>query len=68
MKTGRIAWFDGLEGLVVDEEWKPYYMHKSSLPELVSDPESLTNKKIRFSIYENAYSYQLDRVEFIHQN
>lgn len=68
MKTGRIAWFDGAEGLVVDETGKQHYMHKSSLLELVSDPESLTNKEIRFSIYESAYSYQVDRVEFIPQN
>ena len=65
MKTGRILWFDGTEGLVVDETGKPFYMHESTLPELVSDPESLTNRKIRFYLYENAYSSQVDRVEFI---
>lgn len=68
MKTGKIVWFDGAEGLVVDETGKPHYMYKSALPALVSDPGSLANKEIRFSIYESAYSYQVDRVEFIPQN
>lgn len=65
MKTGRIAWFDGTEGLVVDETGKPYYMYKSTLPENALDPESLTNKKIRFSIYENVTTFQVDQIKFI---
>lgn len=65
MKTGKIVWFDGAEGLVVDETGKPYYMYKSALPALVSDPGSLANKEIRFSIYENATTFQVDQIKFI---
>jgi hypothetical protein len=65
MKTGRILWFDGLEGLVVDDQGKSYYMHKSTLPETSLYPESLTNRKIRFYLYENAYSVQIDKIELM---
>jgi hypothetical protein len=65
MKTGRIAWFDGLEGLVVDETGTPFYMYRTALPESGLDPESLTNRKIKFSIYSYAATIQVDQVEFI---
>ena len=63
-KKGKILWFDGVsgEGLVLADEGKVYFLHKSALP--LPTPTIENNTEIEFTVYENATQELVEEVFF----
>jgi len=68
-KAGKVLWFDKVagEGLVVDEKGTPYYVHQGAIQKSKNKkPSKLKdNARVKFTIYENAYLTQVDKIKEI---
>lgn len=63
---GRVQWFDKTsgEGMILDDkEGKSYYVHYSAIVSKQKRKNLDQGKEVRFQLYENLYTKQVDRVQ-----
>ena len=69
-KLGYVAWFDNSSGegeIRCPADKTTYYVHWSAITHGVMGAKTLEkNQPVRFTIYENLYSKQVDTVERLH--
>lgn len=71
-KAGKILWFDEVtgEGVVVDDQGTPHYLHQSAVDDLVKTKKGKAsaqkvkeNLRVKFTVYQNAYQSQVDKIK-----
>lgn len=65
-KHGKILWFDDLsgDGMVIDQDGNDFYFHWSAIYTETPDKRRKVkeNKKVKFTVYDDGYSTQADKV------
>lgn len=67
-KAGKVQWFDieKGEGMIVDlKDGSSYYVHYSAIESKEKFKKLEKGEEVKFSLYENLYSKQVDRVKEI---